>query len=370
MREVAAMEPHTILWDLDPRGFCARRQFSDVITYSVFFRTRDGQQRFYKIGRHGVFTPTQAREVAREVLRNVAVGKDPGAELQALRHGPTVADLCDSYMADMDAGHINGKKASTVKSDKSRIATHIKPKIGSVKIAAITSDHVEKFMQSLSPGSAKRVTGLLGAIFSFAVKKGMRETNPCAGVEKPSDMKRTRRVSDLEYAQLGSALDGGCATLNRTVADVLMLLAISGWRSSEARCLRWSEVDLERQIATLGDTKSGLSVRPLSSAAVEIIKRQNSEDRSEYVFAYERGKPVNNLRPHWLKLGIAKDVTPHTIRHSFASLSADMGYSDNVIAGMLGHARNSITSRYIHLEKALIESADAVAKETLRLMRL
>ena len=76
------MEPHTILWDLDPRGFCARRQFSNVITYSVYFRTRDGQQRFYKIGRHGVFTPTQAREVAREVLRNVAVGKDPGAELK------------------------------------------------------------------------------------------------------------------------------------------------------------------------------------------------------------------------------------------------------------------------------------------------
>ena len=63
------------------------------------------------------------------------------------------------------------------------------------------------------------------------------------------------------------------------------------------------------------------------------------------------------------------DVTPHVLRHSFASLSADMGFSDNVIAGMLGHARSSITSRYIHLEKALIEAADKVAAETLRLMR-
>jgi integrase len=88
-----------------------------------------------------------------------------------------------------------------------------------------------------------------------------------------------------------------------------------------------------------------------------------------YVFAYERGKPVSNLRPHWMKLGMANDVTPHTIRHSFASLSADMGFSDNVIAGMLGHARSSITSRYIHLEKALIEASDKVAAETLRLMR-
>jgi integrase len=291
------------------------------------------------------------------------LGKDPSADRMALRSAPTVAELCDEYQKS-----VNGKKVSTLKTDASRIATHIKPKLGKMKVTSITSEVVEKFMHSLSPGSAKRVTGLLGAIFSFAVKKGMRETNPCAGVEKPKDAKLTRRMSDAEYLQLGKALDGGCATLNPTVADVLTLLAISGWRSSEARCLKWSEVDLERQIATLGDTKSGLSVRPLSRAAVEVIKRQNQDGR-EFVFAYERGKPVSNLRPHWLKLGLAADVTPHTIRHSFASLSADMGYSDNVIAGMLGHARSSITSRYIHLEKALIESADAVVAETLKLMR-
>src|ERR1700733_14212865 len=93
-REIAAMQPHTILWDTVTHGFCARRQFSDVITYSVYFRTRDGQQRFYKLERHGVFTPTQARDEAKQVLRNVAVGKDPGAELKALRSAPTVAKLC------------------------------------------------------------------------------------------------------------------------------------------------------------------------------------------------------------------------------------------------------------------------------------
>jgi Arm DNA-binding domain/Phage integrase, N-terminal SAM-like domain len=160
MREIAAMQPQTILWDIETRGYCARRQFSDVITYSVYFRTRDGQQRFYKIGRHGVFTPTQARDEAKAVLRNVSVGKDPGAELRELRSGPTVSELCDEYEK-----RANGKKISTLKSDASRIATHIKPKLGKLKVASVTSDNVETFMHSLSPGSAKRVTGLLGAIF-------------------------------------------------------------------------------------------------------------------------------------------------------------------------------------------------------------
>jgi len=63
------------------------------------------------------------------------------------------------------------------------------------------------------------------------------------------------------------------------------------------------------------------------------------------------------------------DVTPHTLRHSFASLAGDMGLSDSTIAGLLGHSRQSITSRYIHLDKALVAAADAVANETLRLMR-
>ena len=53
----------------------------------------------------------------------------------------------------------------------------------------------------------------------------------------------------------------------------------------------------------------------------------------------------------------------------FASLAADLGLGDSTIAGLLGHSRSSVTSRYIHLDKALIAAADLVAAETKRLMR-
>jgi hypothetical protein len=62
--------------------------------------------------------------------------------------------------------------------------TRINPKLGKLKVASVTSEDVKTFVHSLSPGSAKCGNGLLGAIFSFAVKKGCRDTNPCAGVEK------------------------------------------------------------------------------------------------------------------------------------------------------------------------------------------
>jgi integrase len=275
LREVAAMPPHTILWDVEVKGFCCRRQFSNVITYSVYFRTHDGQQRFYKIGRHGVFTPTQARDEAKQVLRNVATGKDPAAELKVLRHGPTIAELCDEYEK-----HANGKKLSTLKSDASRIATHIKPKLGNLKVASITSENAETFMHSLSPGSARRVVSLLGAIFSFAVKKGMRDTNPVSKVEKPKDVRKMRRLSDVEYAQLGQALDGTVAPI---AASVIKLLTLTGWRTSEIKDLKWSELDLSRQIASLGDTKSGQSIRPLSKLAIEIIMERERHSIFEYL---------------------------------------------------------------------------------------
>jgi integrase len=354
--------------DLETRGFCARRQFSDVITYSVYFRMRDGQQRFYKIGRHGVFTSTLARNEAKHVLRNVAVGKDPGAELKALRHGPTITELCDDYAKDMQSGKVNGKKESTIKSDLTRIKTHIRPALGKLKVASVTRDQIEAFMHGLSPGSAKRIVSLLSAIFTFAVKKKLRADNPCHGIEKPKDVVKLRRLSNIEYAELGAALNGGAPKLDRTVADIILMSAVTGWRSSEVKNLRWSEVDIERCIATLGDTKTGVSIRPLSSAAIEIIKRQSAKN-GEFVFEYQRGKSIANIAPHWIKIGLPKDVTPHTLRHSFASLAGDMGLADSTIARLLGHSQSSVTSRYIHMEKSVIEASDLVAQETLKLMR-
>jgi integrase len=361
LREIAAMPPGPFLmWDSEVRGFNVRRQHSSAITYSVIYRSRDGRQHWLKIGRHGIWTPTLAREKAKSILMAVDLGQDPASERFALRSGATMAELCDDYLADMDAHKLNGKAASTKKADRSRVEKHIKPRLGKFKVAAITQLQMEHFMNECSPGSAKRLMQLLGAIFSFAIKKGLRSDNPCKGIVKPPDVRKTRRLSMAEYAQLGTALSPASVA-----HDIFLFLAVTGWRSSEARLLKHSELDLERHTATLGDTKTGISIRPLSSAAIDMIKRQSR--CGEYVFA-PQGTPLSNIHPHWHKLGMPKDVTQHTLRHSFASLGADLGLADSTIAGLIGHKQQSITSRYLHLDKTLISAANIVATETLRLM--
>jgi integrase len=362
IREIQAMEPNTILWDLEVKGFVARRQFSDIVTFSVVYRTRDNVQRWQKLARFPILTPHLARQEAIRILRAKALGQDPAGERMALRSGPTIAELCDEYQK-----RDNGKKPGTIRSDSSRIKGQIKPRLGKLRVASVTSEQIDDFVRSLSIGSQARTIGLLGAIFSYAVKRKMRPDNPCRGIEKPKETKKTRRLSEAEYAQFGSALNGAI------VSDIFLLLAVTGWRSSEAKNLRWSELDMERCIATLGDTKTGVSVRPLSGAAIDIIKRQK-QNGSAYVFDRQvngksHGKPIDALRHQWLKLGMSADVTPHTLRHSFASLAGDMGLSDSTIARLLGHSQSSITSRYIHMEKSVIEASNLVASETIRLMQ-
>ena len=115
------------------------------------------------------------------------------------------------------------------------------------------------------------------------------------------------------------------------VSDMFLLLAVTGWRSGEAKNCVGSELDLEHNIATLGDTKTGVSVRPLSDAAIDIIKRQK-QNGSPYVFDTDMANPSSRFAHQWLKLrNVIRDFIPHTLRHSFASLGADLGLADSTI---------------------------------------
>ena len=78
-------------------------------------------------------------------------------------------------------------------------------------------------------------------------------------------------------------------------------------------------------------------------------------------------------RKSWLKIAklgaLPGDITPHVLRHSFASLAGDLGYSEGTIATLIGHKGHSITSRYVHTADAvLLAAVDAVANATWKLM--
>jgi integrase len=332
LREVRALGPDEIIWDTAVTGFAARRQKGDAVTYLVKYRTAESRQRWHAIGRHGSpWTPETARDKARELLGEVVKGTDPAAEKRARRNVTTVAELCDAYITDAEAGRvlIRGslpKKASTLGLDRGRIERHLKPLLGTVAVASVTRDDVERFMHEVAEGrtagrtktakkrglarvtggrtAATRTVGLLGAIFTYGVRCKLRPDNPVHGVRRFADRKRERRLSDDEYAALGEAFrTAEVAAVWPPAVAAARFLALTGWRTGEALGLRWPEVDLARRTAILSDTKTGRSIRPLSHAVCEVLKSlpRTVGDR---VFPASRGAPetILHFKKFWPRI--------------------------------------------------------------------
>jgi integrase len=396
LRQVRALEPGAIIWDGSVPGFGARRQRSEAVAYVLFYRTREGRQRWFTIGRHGApWTPDSARDEARRLLGEVAKSGDPAADKRVARNARTIAELCDLYLADAEAGRLMtrrraAKKPSTLATDKSRIEGHIKPLLGRRTVAAITREDIERFLYDVAAGktagktatasnvrggmgTASRTVGLLGAIFTYAVRRRMRTDNPVRGVVRPADGRRDRRLSDDEYQALGRALRSAAdAKVWPAAVAAARFLALTGWRRGEVLALRWNELDMARRTARLSDTKTGRSVRPLSRAACDVLAALPR--LGALVFPATRGEGrmagFPGLWARIAKMGeLPGDITPHVLRHSFASLAGDLGYSEPTIAALIGHQGRSMTSRYVHAADAvLLAAADAVADRTRALM--
>ena len=157
LETVRKLPAESIVWDAKVRGFGARRQKGDAIAYVLFYRTKDGRQRWQTIGKHGSpWTPDLARAEARRILGEVVGGGDPAGEKAEARKAATVAELCDSYLEAASAGRIltrgRAKKASTLLVDKSNITNHVKPLLGGLKVGAVTRRDIERFQDAVTAG--------------------------------------------------------------------------------------------------------------------------------------------------------------------------------------------------------------------------
>ncbi len=360
-------------WDIELKGFGVRVTPEGRKTYVVRYRTTGGADRQLTLATHGVLTTEEAREEARKALARAAMGGDPQGAKAERRAELTVKDLCEIYMAEGTAT----KKESTLIIDRIRIRRHINPRIGRMKVSDVTRSDIQRLMIDIgngnirsdaSPhtrggkGAAARTVGLLGAIFNFAVDYGYIDASPVNGVKRYRDNRRERYLSPAELARLGDLLtaleiDGADP---RHVA-IIRLLALTGARKNEIARLRWSELDLERGMLRLRDSKTGPKVIPLGEAALELFAAVPANG-SKYVFPDRRKphEPTSNLDWAWVgirrKAGL-EDVRMHDLRHTFASAGLASGEGLPLIGKLLGHAHVATTSRYAHLADDPIRAA-------------
>jgi integrase len=392
-----AAEREYFIWDQELPCFGVRVFPSGRKAYIVQYKVggRGGATRRLVLGQHGPLTPEQARRQAMKTLGERAGGKDPIAERVADRKAETVEELCRRYLGAAEKGLILGKrnrpkKSSTLATDRGRIERHIIPLIGRKRVKEISASEVHGFMRDVMAGktatdirtgkrgraivrgglgTAARTMGLLGGIFSFAISEGIRPDNPVRGIKRPADGRRDRRITWGEYKVLGEALaEAKTAGENPCAVAAMRLLALTGARLGEIANLKHAEVDRVGQCLRLADTKEGSSVRPLGLAAIATLDASPSRNGCDYVLPAESGnRPFGGL-PKAIKRIVGRRaeltwISAHVLRHSFASVADDLGYTEATIASVLGQKSGGVTRRYIHhLDGALIAAADRIAQ--------
>lgn len=381
----------SFVWDRELRGFGVQVMPSGLKSFVILYRNPEGRNRRAVIGRYGLMTVEEARKLAHEKLVAVSKGLDPAAGEAKAAGLLTVAEICDWYITQAGAGRILGRrrrpiKASTLTMDRSRIETHIKPLLGRRQVSALKLGDIEGAQADIAAGKtskpragsrggaatggegvAARTMSTLHAIFEHAVRLGQTETNPAKGVRRLSSTPRERRLSRSEIERLGKTMRTAAQEGEHpTGLAAIRFLLLTGFRRMEALGLERTWLDEEEGAIRFPDTKSGAQTRVIGLAAVDLLLDQ-PKTKSAFYFPADWGDGhfigVVRVLDRICEKARLTDVTPHTLRHTFASLAGDLGFSELTIAALLGHSARGVTQCYIHIDEALRMTADRVAGE-------
>jgi integrase len=203
--------------------------------------------------------------------------------------------------------------------------------------------------------------------------------NPARGIERNREQAKERFLTSDELARLGTALadsetiglpwavdeakpgakhlakpENRRVRLDPFAVAAIRLLAFTGARLREILDAQWSQVDLERGVIFLADSKTGKKPIYLSAAAQAVLASLPRVEGNPHIIAgAKEGAPRADLKKPWAAVCRAAGldgVRLHDLRHSFASFGAGASLGLPIIGKLLGHSQAATTHRYAHLE--------------------
>lgn len=371
-----------IRFDSELPGFGCRVTPAGAKSWIVEYRPGNGGRRTGKrrvtIGSTAALPAILARRNAKEILARARLGEDVAAKKASQRTALTVAELSSRYMSEEI---LPTRKASTAKLYGMYFRRHVFPEFGNRPVRELTRADIARLHRKIGTTSkvtANRVLMLLSGLFAWGVGAGELPDGfkPAKNITRFREQGRERFLSNEELARLGEALREAetsglpwkldhqhpqskhlpktaqrISTLPRHVTGGLRLLLFTGCRLREILHLKWEQVDFERGMLILPDTKNGRRAVMLSAPAHSILA--SLPHLGTYVVAgSDPDRPRHDLHRPWRAITARAGLTGlriHDLRHSFASVAAWGGLGLFVIGKLLGHANQETTARYAHL---------------------
>ena len=224
-----------------------------------------------------------------------------------------------------------------------------------------------------SPRSTARLTSAMKRFFHYLVREKLIASDPSAHLESP---KLTRALpQSLSEADVEALLDApdGNSMLGLRDRAMLETLYASGLRVTELVTLKVAQVSLDmgvvrvmgkgskERLVPLGETASDVIQRYADSARIEILDGKKSDD----MFVTQRGRAMTRqmfwhmIKRYAIKAGVNKPISPHTLRHAFATHLINHGADLRVVQLLLGHADITTTQIYTHVARERLKQIHA-----------
>ncbi len=252
-------------------------------------------------------------------------------------------------------------------------------KVGRAEINRVGPEDLQAFLAhriedlQSSPRSTARLTSAMKRFFQYLVQEKLITSDPSKRLESP---KLTRglpkSLSEHDVEALLAAPDSNTALGLRDKA-MLETLYASGLRVTELVTLKIAQLSLEmgvvrvmgkgskERLVPLGESAADVIQQYLTSARIELLNGQKSDD----LFVTGRGSAMTRqmfwhlIKRHALKAGIRTPISPHTLRHAFATHLINHGADLRVVQLLLGHADITTTQIYTHVARERLKQIHA-----------
>jgi integrase len=368
VEQLEPREKKWVAWDDKVAGLGVCVYPAGNKSWVLDYRTKERTQRRQTLGRADVVHPDTARQMAREVLVQVAKGSDPMQQLRIKLAEPTIADLEAAFTPE----HTRTVKKTTQNGNASLWSSQLLPRLGKKRILEIDRADIADFLAELqgTPYVANRCVRLLSKAYSMAALRHKAwgwppvERNPCQRAKLHPEEKRQRYLTPEELERLLASLDAWPATeIEWRFANAIRLLLLTGCRRGEILTATWAMVDEKNGLLRLSDSKTGAKDVHLPAEALPVLQELRRRTNGDLVIAGDvDGRPISGHKKMWARLlahAQIKAFRIHDIRHSFASFGIKAKLSLPEIGGLLGHKSAQTTQRYAHLMDDVGKAASA-----------